>query len=598
MGADDALVAVLADKFAEYRPHADERGWRLYLGSEARAQAALRECGLAAAAAVIARAAGVSRATVMAGAGELAGGAEPLPGRSRRPGAGRPEAGKAQPGLREAFLQVVEEGTRGDPMTEITWCSLSLRDIAGRVAGRGFSCGKDAVARLMRGEGYSLQSPARVLEGRQHPDRDAQFRHLNARIAEFGEAGEPVISVDTKKKEQLGEYYRDGQTWRPKGDPVKVRDHDFPDDELGKIAPYGVYDIAANRGFVSVGTSCDTGAFAVNALRLWWQQEGAARYPHATRLLVTADSGGSNGARCRLWKDQLAVLAAQTGLRIEVCHFPPATSKWNKIEHRMFCHVTRTWRGRPLMTADDAVAGIAATVTAGGLKCTAVRDDNIYPAGIEISDARMRYLQDRVLERDPFHGEWNYAFLPAPRPAPEPEPAPERPGRVPRDALNHPALTGMQPHDLASVAAALEIPFAARREQQNYTHRGGRRVNAVRNGGAPSRNRRLDVTDHILAARLRSHLNLPTRAIGVLLGVDPATISHATILTAGLLAAARIPLPATTPPPAVLPRTPAGLLHYAAAAGSTLTIPENRYTMPDHFKPRQRRPTTRPKPPT
>ena len=287
MGADDALVAVLADKFAEYRPHADERGWRLYLGSEARAQAALRECGLAAAAAVIARAAGVSRATVMAGAGELAGGAEPLPGRSRRPGAGRPEAGKAQPGLREAFLQVVEEGTRGDPMTEITWCSLSLRDIAGRVAGRGFSCGKDAVARLMRGEGYSLQSPARVLEGRQHPDRDAQFRHLNARIAEFREAGEPAVSVDTKKKEQLGEYYRDGQTWRPKGNPVKVRDHDFPDAELGKIAPYGVYDIAANRGFVSVGTSCDTGAFAVNALRLWWQQEGAARYPHATRLLVT-----------------------------------------------------------------------------------------------------------------------------------------------------------------------------------------------------------------------------------------------------------------------------------------------------------------------
>ena len=247
----------------------------------------------------------------------------------------------------------------------------------------------------------------------------------------------------------------------------------------------------------------------------------------------------------------------------------------------MFCHVTRTWRGRPLMTADDAVAGIAATVTAGGLKCTAVRDDNIYPAGTGISDARMRYLQDRVLERDPFHGEWNYAFLPAPRPAPEPEPAPERPGRVPRDALNHPALTGMQPDDLASVAAALEIPFAARREQQNYTHRGGRRINAVRNGGAPSRNRRLDVTGHILAARLRSHLNLPTRTIGVLLGVDPATISHA-----------------TTPPPAVLPRTPAELLHYAAAAGSTLTIPENRYTMPAHFKPRQRRPATRPKPPT
>ena len=253
MGTDDALVAVLADKFAEYRPHTDERGWRLYLGSEARAQAALRECGLAAAAAVIARAAGVSRATVMAGAGELAGGAEPLPGRSRRPGAGPPEAGKAQPGLREVFLQVVKEGTRGDPMTEITWCSLSLRDIAGRLAAQGFSCGKDAAARLMRGEGYSLQSPAKVLEGRQHPDRDAQFGHINAKITGFCDAGEPVISVDAKKKEYIGPFHRDGQTWRPKGNPVKVRDHSFPGQDTARIAPYGIYDITANRGFVSAG---------------------------------------------------------------------------------------------------------------------------------------------------------------------------------------------------------------------------------------------------------------------------------------------------------------------------------------------------------
>ena len=195
----------------------------------------------------------------------------------------------------------------------------------------------------------------------------------------------------------------------------KVRDHSFPGQDTARIAPYGIYDITANRGFVSAGTSCDTAAFAVNALRLWWQQEGAARYPHATRLLVTCDSGGSSSARCRLWKDELAALAAQTGLRIEVCHFPPATSKWNRIEHRMFCHVTSTWRARPLMTVDDAVAGIAATVTAGGLKCTAVRDDNAYPDGIQVSAARMTYLQDRVIERDPFHGEWNYALLPVPR---------------------------------------------------------------------------------------------------------------------------------------------------------------------------------------
>ncbi len=585
MAVSGGAVAVLAAKFAVMRKVADERAWRVYLGSEA---VALGHGGIR----TVALAAGVSETTVAEGVREIESGEidDLPPGRSRRPGGGRRRAGDTQPGLRDALRGLAGEATRGDPMAEITWCSLSLRELGRRMATLGFECGKDAIAQMMREDGYSLQGMAKVLEGRQHPDRDAQFRHLNAKITGFCDAGEPVISVDTKKKEQLGEYYRDGRSWRPKGNPVKVRDHDFPDDELGKIAPYGVYDIAANRGFVPVGTSCGTGAFAVNALRLWWQQEGAARYPHATRLLVTADSGGSNGARCRLWKDQLAALAAQTGLRIEVCHFPPATSKWNKIEHRMFCHVTRTWRGRPLMTADDAVAGIAATVTAGGLKCTAVRDDNIYPAGIEVSGARMRYLQDRVLERDPFHGEWNYAFLPAPRPAPEPEPAPERPGRVPRDALNHAALTGMDPQDVTALAAALEVAFAARREQQYYTHRGGRRVNAVRNGGAPSRNRRLDVTDHILAARLRSHLNLPNRAIGVLLGVDPATISHATILTAELLAAARIPLPATTPPPAVIPRTPAGLLHYASAAGSTLTIPENGQTMPEHFKPRQRKP--------
>ena len=585
MAVSGDAVAVLAAKFAAMRKVADERTWRVYLGSEA---VALGRGGIK----TVALAAGVSESTVAEGVREIESGEidDLPPGRSRRPGGGRGKAEDTQPGLRDALKRLTGEATRGDPMAEITWCSLSLREVGRRMAALGFRCGKDAIARMMREDGYSLQGMAKVLEGRQHPGRDAQFRHLNARIAEFGEAGEPAVSVDTKKKEQLGEYYRDGRSWRPKGNPVKVRDHDFPDDELGKITPYGVCDIAANRGFVSAGTSCGTGAFAVNALRLWWQEEGAARYPDATRLLVTADSGGSNGARCRLWKDQLAALAAETGLRIEVCHFPPGTSKWNKIEHRMFCHITRTWRARPLMTVDDAVAGIAATVTSQGLKCTAVRDDNIYPAGIEVSDARMRYLQDRVIERDSFHGEWNYAFLPVPRDAPEPEPAPERPGRVPRDVLNHPALTGMQPHDLESLAAALEIPFAARREQQYCTRRGGRRVNAVRNGGAPSRNRRPGVTDHILAARLRSHLNLPTRAIGVLLGVDPATISHATSLTAALLAGARIPLPATTPPPAVIPRTPAELLKYAAAAGRTLTIPENGQTMPEHFKPRQREP--------
>ena len=263
-------------------------------------------------------------------------------------------------------------------------------------------------------DGYSLQGMSRVLEGKQHPDRDAQFRHINAMIAGFTAAGDPVVSVDAKKKEQLGPYHRPGRSWRPAGGPVKVRDHDFPDAQAGKVTPYGVYDIAANRGFVSVGTSHDTAAFAVNALRLWWRAEGAARYRAARRLLVTCDAGGSNGYTSRLWKDQLAVLAAETGLEITVCHFPPGTSKWNKIEHRLFCHITRTWRARPLMTREDAVAGIAATTTYQGLKCTAVLDAGDYPDGVKVSDQRMKHLQDRVIARHGAHGEWNYALRPAP----------------------------------------------------------------------------------------------------------------------------------------------------------------------------------------
>src|SRR5580693_935204 len=419
MGADDAVVAVLAAKFAEYRPHADERRWRVYLGSEARAHAALYDCPLSAAVSVVAAAAGVSRSTVAAGAGELAVGAGPLRGRQGRAGAGRPKADGAQPGLSQALDGVLEDGTCGDPMREIAWTTLSLRGISRRLRAEGFEAGKDAVSRMMRARGYSLQGMSRVLEGKQHPDRDRQFRHVNAMIAWFREHGLPVISVDGKKKEQLGPFRRDGASWRPAGDPVQVRDHDFPDEELGKITPYGVYDIAANRGFVSVGTSHDTGAFAVNAIRLWWQEEGQFRYPGAGRLLITCDAGGSNGHRCRLWKNELAAFAAGAGLKISVCHFPPGTSKWNKIEHRMFCHITRTWKARPLMTAADAVAGITATVTAGGLKCRAVLDDRDYPGGIKISDRQMRYLERHVIIR------------PGPHPARAAHPGMERRPRAP-----------------------------------------------------------------------------------------------------------------------------------------------------------------------
>jgi Rhodopirellula transposase DDE domain len=583
MAVCEDVVAGLAAKFAVMRRVADERTWRVYLGSEARA---LGHGGIAA----VARAAGVSQTMVAAGVAEIEASGhlreldELSRGRSRRAGGGRKKTEDVQAGLTRALRELAEAGTRGDPVAEITWCSLSLRDLARQLAARGFRCGKDAVARMLRAEGYSLQGMSRTVEGRQHPDRDAQFRRINAMIAGFRAAGDPVVSVDAKKKEQLGPYHRRGRTWRPAGDPVRVRDHDFPDEELGKITPYGIYDIAANTGFVSVGTSCDTAAFAVNALREWWQREGAARYPGGQRLLVTCDAGGSNGYRCRAWKDQLAVLAGQAGLQITVMHFPPGTSKWNKIEHRLFCHITRTWRGRPLMTPEDAVAGIAATTTYAGLKCTAVLDANQYPKGEETGDKRMRYLEDRVLDRSADRGEWNYTVLPAPRPAPEPEPGPERPGRCPQSILNHPALTGMDPAGLHAMAAALDVPFGACREQRNYTKRGHRRVNAIRNGDGSNGRRRLDLTDHLIAWRLREHLHLPLQAIGALLGIDASTVSHATATAAALLAGAGIPLPPAAPPPCTLPRTPAELLDYAATAGLTLTIPENSQTMPEHFR--------------
>ena len=342
MGGDGAVVARLAEKFSEFRPHADERGWRFYLGSEARAYAREAGCGIAAAAAVVAAAAGVSRATVTAGAGELADGAGPAPGRVRRPGAGRRKAEESQPGLRPALLGLLEATTRGDPVVAVTWTTLSLRELERELGRLGFRCRKDAVARMLREAGYSLRGMSRVLEGRRHPGRDAQFRHVNAVIARFRAAGDPVVSVDAKKKELIGLFHRAGRSWRPRGEPLRVLDHDFPGPKLGKVTPCGVYDVAADRGFVSAGTSHDTAAFAVNALRLWWRAEGGSRYPGARRLLVTCDSGGSNSQTGRLWKDQLAVLAAETGLEVTVAHFPPGTSKWNKIEHRLFCHITRT----------------------------------------------------------------------------------------------------------------------------------------------------------------------------------------------------------------------------------------------------------------
>jgi Rhodopirellula transposase DDE domain len=554
MGADGAVVAGLAGKYAELRPHLDERAWRLYLGSEARAHAEWAGCSLAAAAAVVAAAAGVSRTTVTAGAGELADGAGPAPGRSRRPGAGRPRAGDAQPGLGEALGGLLEAATRGDPVAAVKWTTLSLRDLERKTAGLGFRVRKDALARMLHEAGYSMQGMSRVTEGRQHPDRDAQFRHVNAAITRFTAAGDPVISVDGKKKEQLGDFWRAGSAWRPEGDPVRVRDHDFPDPELGKVTPFGIYDIAANRGFVSVGTSHDTAAFAVNAIRAWWRAEGAARYPGARRLLLTCDAGGCNDCRHHTWKDQLAVLAAETGLEVTVCHFPPGTSKWNRIEHRLFCHITRTWRGRPLMTPEDAVAGIAATTTYQGLKCTAVLDDADYPDAVKVPAARIRHLEDRVLDRDPFHGEWNYTLRPVPaQPQQPPGPGPDLEGLA--------ALAGIG--DLPALLAALTAPWQADREHRLALAR-GRGTRKSRSG--PPGPFRLPFEAIVTAAACHHRLAMPYRLLSEVLGAHESTISAAVTRINPILAPHGITPAATATRITTLTR----LRQHATASGITI----------------------------
>jgi hypothetical protein len=560
MAVSVEALAGLAAKFGVMRPHLGERQWRLYLGSEARA---LGHGGIAA----VARAAGVSEMLVAAGVSELEAGAEPMPGRQRRPGGGRKRLEDKDPDLRAALLGLAEAATRGDPVSEVTWCSLSLRDLERAMGGLGPGCGKDAVARILRGEGYSLQGMSRVLEGRQHPGRDAQFRHVNGQIAAFRAAGDPVVSVDAKKKEQLGPYHRAGRSWRGKGNPVKVLSHDFPDEEKGKITPYGVYDIAANTGFVSVGTSRDTAAFAVNALRLWWQREGSLRYPGAGRLLVVCDAGGSNGYRCRLWKEQLARLAEETGLEVTVCHFPPGTSKWNKIEHRLFCHITRTWRARPLMTKEDATAGIAATVTSQGLKCTAVLDEAEYPAGEKVSDAVMKYLEEHVIARHGEHGEWNYTVLPAPA-APEPSP-PAAPGTGP-DLEALAALAGIG--DLAGLLEAAAVPWAFAREQRLQRERGHARTMS---SGCSSY--RVPFPAALTAAACHARLSMPYRLLGEILGAHPSTVS----LAAGRAAPALAQLGITARPGQPRITTLAQLRDHARKTGITLNIQGNDTPRPN-----------------
>ena len=391
----------ISEFFELMSPHLDERQRRLARGAFSQI---LGHGGTAA----VSRASGASLDVVGRGRREVEAGAQ-VTDRVRGPGAGRPPVEVSQPGIAEALDALVEPGTRGDPMGPLRWTTRSTRALAEDLGRAGFTCSYPVVGSMLKAMGYSLQGVAKTLEGAGHPDRDAQFRYLADLVARFQAAGDPVISVDTKKKEMVGRYDNPGVTWRPAGDPVRALDHDFPDPDLPKAVPYGIYDLARDEGWVSVGMSADTGDFAVNSIRTWWTTMGARVYPAARRLLITADAGGSNGHRNRLFKARLADLAAETGLEITVCHFPPGTSKWNKIEHRMFSHITMNWRGRPLASYQTIVDLIGSTTTRTGLTIRADLDHNAYETGITITD---RHLKTLPIERHEFHPDWNYTMIP------------------------------------------------------------------------------------------------------------------------------------------------------------------------------------------
>jgi len=398
---------MISSRFASVSPFLNERARRLVAAAEAKV---LGYGGVSNAA----KATGLSRKAIRRGLDELS--QAPLhrlpPGCIRRKGAGRKPLDIHQPSVREALEGLVESTTRGDPESPLKWTCKSVRQLSGELRTLGFRACPQKVADLLHDMDYSLQSNRKTLEGANHPDRDAQFCHIQAEVRTYQDARQPVISVDTKKKELVGEFKNNGQEWQRKGEPVAVKVHDFVDTELGRVAPYGIYDLTNNSGWVNVGTDHDTAAFAVESIRCWWNQMGRAYYPEATQLLITADGGGSNSSRSRLYKCELQRLADETGLSIGVCHFPPGTSKWNKVEHRLFSRITQNWRGRPLVSHEVVVNLIAATRTATGLNVACQLDTNNYPTGVKVSDAELAKVN---LHREPFHGEWNYVIKPSQR---------------------------------------------------------------------------------------------------------------------------------------------------------------------------------------
>jgi hypothetical protein len=402
--ANSAMISSVRQKYEALAPLLHEKARRCWAACEA---LSLGRGGIS----LVAAATDLSRPTIRRGITELqAGDHDPDSPRGdhqriRRAGGGRYTIAATDRTLIRDLKRLIDPATRGDPMSPLLWTCKSTRNLTDALLGLGHDLSHQTVGRLLVELGYSLQANRKTEEGQDHPDRDAQFQHINAQVRSFQRRGQPVISVDTKKKEIVGNYKNPGQEWEPIGRPRRVKSKDFPDKELGKVAPYGVYDLTANEGWVNVGISHDTAEFAVESVRRWWYRMGRPVYAEAKELLITADAGGSNGSRNRLWKVCLQDLADETGLRITVCHFPPGTSKWNKIEHRMFCHITENWRGRPLVSRTVVVNLIGSTRTRTGLRVEAELDTNTYEKGIKVTDRELETVQ---LKRDKFHGDWNY----------------------------------------------------------------------------------------------------------------------------------------------------------------------------------------------
>lgn len=399
--ADQQVVSWLREKYMTIHPELDERGRRRWAAVEARS---LGWGGITA----VALATGLSDRTVRNGIREISQ-ADELGERQRMPGAGRKRRENEQPDILKALDALVEPDSRGDPMSPLRWTCKSTRSLAAELNSQGFVISSVKVGELLKLQGYSLQSNRKTVEGRQHPDRDAQFRFIAKRVRACRRRSEPAISIDTKKKETLGNLKNPGKTYRRRGEPVKVKTHDFPDKELGKAVPYGVYDIATNEAGVTVGVGSDTAEFAVAAIERWWRRMGAKRYHAPRRVLITADCGGSNSPRTRLWLSELQKLANKTGMIFEACHYPPGTSKWNKIEHRLFCHITRNWQGVPLETHEVVVNLIGSTTTGEGLEVHAWLDRKLYKKGRKITAEELGEIS---IKRNKFHGEWNYEIHP------------------------------------------------------------------------------------------------------------------------------------------------------------------------------------------